>query len=99
MNELLTLLNLGLGLAVLGVVAVLLHKTRRIHAKLFALEDEVRALRTTEFGQSLPAGPSLHQPEGTSELQGAAAAAPDVGGIAGFPAGDRPARPWPPSRR
>jgi hypothetical protein len=33
---------------VLGVVAVLLHKTRRIHVKLFAVEDELRTLRTTE---------------------------------------------------
>ncbi|MGF7208781.1 putative O-methyltransferase YrrM [Skermanella aerolata] len=48
MNELLTLLNLCVGLAVLGVVAVLFHKTRRIHVKLFALEDEIRSLRTTE---------------------------------------------------
>src|SRR5690349_19194645 len=48
MNELLTLLNLSIGIAVLGVVAVLLHKTKRIHVKLFALEDEVRGLRTTE---------------------------------------------------
>jgi hypothetical protein len=48
MNELPTLLNLGVGLAVLGVVAVLLHKTRRIHVKLFAVEDAIRALRTTE---------------------------------------------------
>ena len=48
MNELLTLLNLCVGLGVLGMVAVLLHKTRRIHVKLFAVEDEIRALRTTE---------------------------------------------------
>ena len=48
MNELLTLLNLCVGLAVLGVAAVLLHKTRRIHVKLFALEDEIWTLRTTE---------------------------------------------------
>jgi len=48
MNELLTLLNLSVGVAVLGVVAVLLHKTKRVHVKLFALEDEVCKLRTIE---------------------------------------------------
>jgi predicted O-methyltransferase YrrM len=49
MNELVTMLNLGLGLAALAGITVLIHKVLRIHVKLFALEDEVRALRTTEL--------------------------------------------------
>src|SRR4051812_1977575 len=48
MNELLTLLNLSVGIAVLCGVAVLFHKTRRIHVKLFALEDEIKGLRTSD---------------------------------------------------
>jgi predicted O-methyltransferase YrrM len=48
MHELLTLLNFAVALMALGGMAVLLHKTRRIHLKLFIFEDEIRALRTTD---------------------------------------------------
>jgi predicted O-methyltransferase YrrM len=48
MNELVMMLNLVVGIAALVGIAVAVHKVRRIHVKLFTLEDEVRALRVTE---------------------------------------------------
>jgi predicted O-methyltransferase YrrM len=48
MHEVLTLLNFAVVVIALGGMMVLLHKTRRIHLKLFAFEDEIRALRTTD---------------------------------------------------
>lgn len=48
MEGLVTLLNLAVGLAALAGIALLVHKVVRIHVKLFALEDQVERLRTTE---------------------------------------------------